>query len=709
MPSLLVLASLALTSPSVSFAADAVTVGALVKDLARQTGTRLDVAPLLAAEPVVAQFENRPLDEVLVRLATLVDADWRDDGGVRMLGRSSSRQTDLERAERRKLAELLTRMLDLRLRRFAQSGAYDQADATRFVDRYRLAEMDDDAMFAEYRRMAADNPVLRASVAVFRTVDPTLLIRMRRGQRIVFSDVPTPTQTPIAARGREALRNLRKEVEAMETAKKALTPRKRLMNFADLPSLGSARLSDGYGKTVLVVRRQGALQFSFEMEVVARDGRRILRGAGDIPTRGNPYDTQLPQKEEPLRIPDEMRAFGTLTHRVGVKMGTTRFVKLDDGREVRPRFWVPFEEDQNDDPVRLIRPKLADPIRYDPIGLVPGPLLRQIATRRKLPLLASLGDNAVLQLGRMIALDKIRTEDGLIAGLTGSTVSEEDRVPLATFQESEGWIDVRPFLPVDAHANRIDRRALANVLASIRKEGALSLATAAAYGRTPSMGSLDEMYLGRATPEVGLDEVRGLFTPALPFLVSLSPAQWQSLDQAPVPIGELSASQREMVRRWVYEELVNGYRTFVERRSPNTPDVDRYPLATEPTEMYPAGLPADFRVSLNRANEPVVLTRSAQGLAFNLTPASIGLLEAMQANPEANPDAARRTLTGYRLATEAGYRLTLHYPGGQDLAFSTVETKATAGSRFGPRTALPAAIVREIEQVRDAILRDAKG
>ena len=57
--------ALVLLQGTVSFEADAVRTDALVADLARQTGRQLLCDAVVASEPVIAQFKDQPLDDVL--------------------------------------------------------------------------------------------------------------------------------------------------------------------------------------------------------------------------------------------------------------------------------------------------------------------------------------------------------------------------------------------------------------------------------------------------------------------------------------------------------------------------------------------------------------------------------------------------------------------------------------------------------------------
>lgn len=705
----LAIASLALSQsgPAVTYAADAVTVGELVKALAKQANVRLDVAPAVAAEPVVVQFKDRPLDEIQARLASLVGAAWIDNGGVPTLSRPASLRTDQEREERRRMADCLTRMLDLRLGQFEKAGAFDRAQADRLVDRYRLAGMEGEEFTAELARISGDNPVVRAATGILRSVDPTRLIQMRMGQRIVFSDLPTAVQSPLTTKGKAALAAVRQDVALMEAASKALgNPQKPFMNIAGHPVSGPGTTRDPYGKTVLALTRVGPLDFRYEMTQVTKDGSRLLSGSGTLPDIGSHFTFNLPKQGHPLDTPEDAQAFGQLEVRGGgVSMGSSRRIEMGGGKFTWASFWVPFEEANRDDPAACVRPKIVDPVRYDPLGIVLGPLLRQAATRRQASLMATLGDDGLRVLARIIGGEGIPTEEALWAALTRSTADEKDRIPLATIKESPDWIEIRPFFPVDARTARFDRRAVRDVIADIRKEGALTLAAASHLGRPLRRTGLDYLYLVNGDPSVGATEVGGVFNASTEFFINLTPVQANRLRAEPVSVGELSAEQRESVRRWVYEDLVRSYRNRVERTSTNALAIDQTPLDFEPTELFPNGVPASLRLSLEQKEAPVVLAQSTQGLRFALDPPSLGLLEGMQTQPAKHPDAARRSLVYYRPARQLTYRLKLIFDPKDELGLGIVETRPNPGSRFGPRSALPEAVLKEVEAVREAFLK----
>lgn len=704
----LAIASLVLsqTGSTVSYAADAVTVGDLVKALAKQANARLDVTATLASEPVIVQFKDRPLDEVQSRLADLIGAVWIDQGGVPTLSRPTSLQTDQEREERRRQADLITRALDSRLRKFETAGAFDRAQADKLVDRYRLAEMRNEDFMAEHSRMEADNPIVRTGVKILRSVDPIRLVQMRMGGRIVFSDVPTAVQSPLSAKGKEAIAALRKDLILMEEAKKALgNPKKPFMNVVGHPSAGPGKSSDPYGKTILVVQRYGPIDFRFELTQVVKDGRRLLGGSGALTSLRSLYTMVLPKQGTPLDTSADARAFGQLEVRGGgVRSASSRSVVVG-GKTIWASFWVPFEESDNDDPAGIVRPKLIDPVRYDPLGIVLGQLLRQMATRRGQPLMATLGDDGLKRIARTLGGEGIETEEALLAALTQSMAEESDRIPLATVADKGEWIDVRPLFPVYSRRIRFSRRAVRDALAEIRREGALTFAMARQYNRRVSRGGLDYLYFSNGDPGVGPSEVEGVFNASTPFLSSLTPTQWDRLEEDPQSAAELSADQKETVRRWIYEELADQFHRRLERSSVNPLAMGNLPLTYEPTELFPNGVPGTLRLKLERTDTPIALVQSTQGLRFALDAPSFGLLEGMQTLPAKHPEAARRSLAFYRPANRSNYLLKLHFAPDDALDLNAWETRPTPGTKFGPRSALPEALLKEADRVQEAFLK----
>lgn len=696
------------TGANVSFAADSVTVGELVKDLARQSGTRLAVTATVAPEPVVVQFEARPLDEVRTRLAESIGAFWIDQGGVLTLSRPTALVTDQARQERRQMANHFTRLLDARLAAFEKAGPFTRAEADKLVDRYRLVDMKPDDLMNEQGRMANDNPLTRATIRALRTVDPTRFIQMRVGQRIVFSDFPTAAQSPLTAKGREAFAVLRKEIALMEEAKVALgSPKKQFINFAGLPVVGPAKAKDPYGKSLLIVQRYGPMDFRYELTQVAKDGRRLSTASGYFPDLQARWGLALPKTGIPIKPTNDAVAFGQLEIRGGgVSMGSSQRIDLGNGKFVWAGFWIPFEEESDEDPAAVIRPKLIDPVRYDPLGIVAGSLLRQIATRRKQPLMATLGDDTLKGLARQIGGPGVETEEALWTVLLQSSVEEAHRVPLAKVVEGSDWIDVRPYFPVSARTNRFDRRAVRDLIAEVRKEGALTLAAAARYGKRIRRTGLDYLYAVNGDAAVGASEVGGIFNAAMPFLIGLSGPQWERLREDAPLVSQLSSDQRELVRQWLYEDLVSSYRDREERTSKNPMQVGHLPLTMEPTELFPTGPPVGLRVAIERTEAARILAQSTQGLRFSMDPASLGLFEGMVKDPAKNPKAARRSLSAYRPATQISYSVKLRFAPEDEMVISASETRPVPGSKFGLRSSLPEAVLKEVDQVREAVLRN---
>ncbi|MER3413665.1 MAG: hypothetical protein C4341_05405 [Armatimonadota bacterium] len=75
---LLALMAAAAANPTVTHQANAVRAGDLVRSLSDQSGISLAVSPALESEPVITEFRDRPLDEVLDALALVVAANGKN-------------------------------------------------------------------------------------------------------------------------------------------------------------------------------------------------------------------------------------------------------------------------------------------------------------------------------------------------------------------------------------------------------------------------------------------------------------------------------------------------------------------------------------------------------------------------------------------------------------------------------------------------------
>src|SRR3712207_545206 len=88
---------------------DAIRTDALIQELAKQSGRALACDAMLAAEPVVADFADQPLDAVTKQLAWVVGGEWVKRGETLVLTRPNALRLQQAREEDQKVREAVQR------------------------------------------------------------------------------------------------------------------------------------------------------------------------------------------------------------------------------------------------------------------------------------------------------------------------------------------------------------------------------------------------------------------------------------------------------------------------------------------------------------------------------------------------------------------------------------------------------------------------
>jgi hypothetical protein len=339
------------------------------------------------------------------------------------------------------------------------------------------------------------------------------------------------------------------------------------------------------------------------------------------------------------------------------------------------------------------------------MGVVFGGPLRQIAKRKQMALIASIPDSAVASAARHIASNALKTEDDALAMLDQTHVPEHARVPFAIREEAEGWMTFRPFAPVQSRQSRVDRAALQNLLGAMVRTNTITLAMAGDYyevkNRMPRYSTLDWMYLTNLESSLDQAVLGSVFSPALPILASLSPAQWESAQKGGLSWSILSGEQRELIVNWVYSEREFAYSTGSNQYvAPRQGDTIR---KSERTEMLPNGIPSDMNLLIDTTRKDAVLVQAKSGFRFIFDLDSIGYHELHGNEVGGMGQSVTRIFTGYRPAEQLGYKVRIVLKPNLTSTLSISESQVRSGP-FLSRAQLPEAF-----QERNALAKKAFG
>jgi hypothetical protein len=691
------------TAPTVSFHSNGLPTKALVQVLADLTGRRLSVDALVGAEPIVADLQNVGIDPVLAKLAEVLGAEWIDQGNERKLTRTSVLRAKQAREDRAAMAVIWKKLIGEGSARAASLPKFDEREAERLFDGKKRDSLTQAQWSQEVAHLSTTNPAARAVAELMATLSPEAIAQMELGERKVYSDAATRTQVQLPAKTKSTLSSLMQRSNLLLSAKeRAPSGGTRIGGF---PEVGPGRPED-YGKTVFAIRKVDSLRLLYSLVVVDREGQRILRASGNLPDSWAASATLYSIKGSPLEITKEIRALAKLSSEAGVASASGRPVVLPDGTRTFASQWTLQSEIDGEPVDRGQGALLSDPVANDPIGYVFGRLMRQAANRRKRNLLATVPDSALFPLARDVGFNQIGTEEALFESLDHRHLPEGQRMPSAVIEEDERWLLVRPAFPSVSQQTRFNRLAAKELIAAIRGQGSILIENAVRYiSKTPSLPairSIDAILIAHANPNVDRTGVHQALQTPIEFLAAAGPSGWQALVGRTLPYSDLSPNLKQIVSRWVFwsSNLERQAEMAMPEMQPTKPPPG--PLAYEPTEIFPAGLPPQTPIRISVLELPAVVARSSSNNTFNLSIYSLAWADSFEDpfRDDAKVPAAKRVLETFRPATQRQYTITLHLPNGLTETRSIVETVPRPGAAEFSRGQLPDFMLQELEAAK---------
>lgn len=255
---------------------------------------------------------------------------------------------------------------------------------------------------------------------------------------------------------------------------------------------------------------------------------------------------------------------------------------------------------------RLVRPD-----QYDPLSFGPSESLLAVGKAMKLSIVANLPDDMV-SFFRLMAGGAEQTVKGYLQELQqGRTAKAEIK---------DGWLIVRPAKPDEARKERLDRVALAQLIAASRSKGNPSLDDLAAYAQkaeSPLEQQIAMTYLTAFAPSAMGQGMGGLTDwNMLRLYGTLSMGQKDTLlDRSAIPLGNLSPAQKQIATN-----LLFGANARLQVREPGEPPKEEFGFVSmirrfmpgssndyrqEPTEAMPMGLPGKGALRLDLSTEVV--------------------------------------------------------------------------------------------------------
>ncbi len=575
--------------------------GRLIPLLARSAGANLTCSDELAADVLLLQVKDRPLDEVLAKLAKADSAEWLPAVGGFRFSRSPEMVAGLRRKELSRAEEALWH--ELKPMFDACSVTVSPARAQEVVRaRARLRESDSEAARPEpakpkpgqetpedrLRRLDSLHPDVRFSAKCLRDIGVARIAAMETGDRLVYSTDPTSMQRALSRRAMEWMLQYRAELTVWNRARERLAAEQAARAPAkekkeDEESTDDDDSSPPYGeksfiksvpeepetdaprgpaaRVLVMLTCTDSESVQLDIEVLdARNHKLLSLQSFDLLSFSVEADEEAgaaPAKNGPMVELSPVAALFTKT-----------YSQAPPWSPERSRSWI--------DPSLL--EQILRPEQHDPLDRAPADGFRSAAKAKALNLAVCLTDDLLDYLTVVNRSAGVSVPDFL--------ADAKGYMQLAT---EDGWLLGGPTAPLRAQRNRVPRAALGGHFRAIWERGRTTIEERA---------TLQSVLSDDASSAI-LDRPRAILTGERPRHASqgtrlLGLYGWLSqlqrdrlLSGSPVSYGSLSIPQRRLANRLIYGSQ-DDYTVTGREGPPWTGDLEDEQTLLAPNGLIPA-------------------------------------------------------------------------------------------------------------------------
>jgi hypothetical protein len=610
----------------VAFRATAMPAGRLIPRLGEQAGVKLTCAPELASDVLLLSVKDRPLSEVMGKLAEAGSAEWMPDGNGFKYTRTPALAARLRREEVAEVEAGLRKRLKPVYDSLAVQLTLARAQEAILARRMLRAERVDsdrpgfrkkwEARERRLQELDALNPVYRLIGRCLQDVGIPRIAAMGYGERLVFSTHPTAAQKALARRSAVAASLYPEEEALWNTARKQALARPAgkpagagqpaeeegdaddgsqdesqdgwAPRFGDQCSLwqhGANRFRSEAplgppARIVLTLERGWHTTFSLKLLVLDSRNRQIVELQGGDFLRSDEPRGRYAEASE--------KAAKTATALPPVVLSPMTRLLWQESKNPRSPEDLPVKPALDTKVVEW----LTHPEENEPLSLYASDGFLSAAAADSVNLAACLSDE-MAEISPDWESGRATIQEFLSDAQSGADTQVE---------VSGGWMVARPNRPLRDLARRMDRRALGEALRSVAREGRLTLDTYAAFLATNFRQARDHLFsapvriltLGEHVPTAGSGSLLELYG-------SLSPVQRSRL----LAGGQVSLRElRGAARRTALRVLYNSHSTLRMRAGPGPDDLGD--LSYEPTEIAPNGLYPEGGIRAKRLQQRYV-------------------------------------------------------------------------------------------------------
>lgn len=537
------------------------TAANVVAQLAAQTHVAIEVAKPLRDEVLILHAAKQPFTAVMNQIAYALDASWtRTSDGV------SLRRTS-DDAAAMKARDLASRIADAKSLQKAGFGPdwkkppTTQEVVSAIVKASAKQDFEDSHLLEVLNRA---DPMIDLTSNLLAALPTKALADVAPGDRVVYCDQPSGMQRAFTSAMFEARRQSLGRLNALINSLRGKAVDRRITE-------GLTAVATQRGPMIVVLSKRTVSE-STECSIAYLDENgRISLSPGGTP--------DLFDRAENLRAAKEEQAKSAKREIVPTSSLSRRIAAAQVRKSNRPRLPLQLALEKAD------LDTIMTPTKVEPWSWMLGETLVNLVKSRGISLVVHPADFASVYAAETDSVDA----EAFLADIART------RHDVVT---NDGWLRIRPSVPVWAARGRIDRSRLQEWIRYVALAEQHPIAkTGGHYAQMPNYYWCDTLMVATAefVPAASSDLLDSVFNPQpLKLLSSLSPDQIARAQSSGIPVRELSATQIQ----WLFE-MTYGVNGGVRGDGDPQNDIEGEEILREPTAVLPNGIPTNALLNLS--------------------------------------------------------------------------------------------------------------
>jgi len=554
----------------------------IVKELSSASGVPMAATGVLSKDIVVLKVHDKPLSEIMKRIADVIDGTWKDDNGTYRLTRTARQDTEQEARERKYRASAI--LNEINRSKAIQQETLTADEAKKLSGQFqKLKQANPEYAFDPNGRLDSPlnmTPVRRALLRTLSALDLDDVAMLEPGDRIAYSNKPNRIQRPLPGPIESILSKFVAEQTVWIDAIAGL-PEDENPHFGGDPLNERAAIEHSPDRLLLIASRSNSSALVYFTLFVIADGGAIA-------------STSLSIQNDAIRQIYSQFMKPSTTPGAKVVLTPNSLTMLDATKGFGRPSTGPLPG-----PSPAAVALLTEPEKVDPLSIVATDGLVSVADDKHENLIASLPDE-------LIAFNIVQTTKGQSVSDFLNMASGLGELEAT---ETGGWLSFKPMRPYSIRRLRLDRGSFGAYMRGIVAESRASLDAQSVFELTSQPSDYDMLGAPLAmlldlnsTQNIDQDTI------TLKLWGALTKEQKKDLiGGEKIPFKALTPAQLELVEREAYHRAMKNQGQAMQVKTPQD-----YQRMMEPTECLPNGLPPDGYLSVKVTNSKAILASSTQ-------------------------------------------------------------------------------------------------